>query len=100
MQNEVVFGWSEPSSEEIELTIRVGGNNGFSVGVCVDKNGSSWYIVSANGVTPQKWGEIPNDCIEKLSRLLTQRAPDSLKAGDSSLPDTVKVESDLPAFSG
>jgi hypothetical protein len=35
--------------------------------------------------------------ILKSKRPLTPREPDSLKAGDSCLPDVVKVESNLPA---
>ena len=36
----------------------------------------------------------------KRKRRPTKRAPDSLKAGDSSLPDTVKVKNPLPTISG
>jgi len=38
--------------------------------------------------------------LKKFGSRPTQLAPDSLKAGASCLPDTVKVENALPAVSG
>jgi hypothetical protein len=38
--------------------------------------------------------------IRRIERGLTPLAPDSLKSGDSSLPESVKVENALPAESG
>ena len=45
-------------------------------------------------------GGAHNDTICMAETHLTQRAPDSLKAGVLSLPESVKVESVLPAMSG
>jgi len=66
--------------------------HGFEIIVNADK--SDWGI---------KWGLAPVGdplcwCYECSMTRPTKREPDSLKAGDSSLPDVVKSESNLPTF--
>lgn len=61
---------------------------------------ADWIIgaqLSGHGVEVQRYANTMAMSIRAAKRGLTKREPDSLKAGDSCLPDVVKSESNLPA---
>lgn len=69
--------------------------------VCTTSSGNRSSIQPGTPGYPYDWVEIERAEFVKLRRKIvsgrTQREPDSLKAGDSSLPDVMKSESNLPA---
>lgn len=73
---QVVFSWSKPQDGEIDLVFHIGENR---FGMWFDKNGEGgWFIVSSDGITPQSWGTIPNECVRELQSLLTQRTTECI----------------------
>lgn len=58
---------------------------------------SRWLRVLQRGVISQERYDAIIDRLDEEETHLTKREPDSLKAGDSCLPDVVKSESNSPA---
>ena len=67
----------------------------FGINIELNPEESGWFFVTKD-FSKNESGLLPPE----LQRLLTPLAPDSLKAGDLSLPESVKVENALPAVSG
>lgn len=63
-------------------------------------NDSYWWDNVAISDQFQIRGEYRLDPFTNTVSILTPLAPDSSKAGDSSMPESVKVENALPAVSG
>lgn len=90
-------------SENAKYWLRKLGNFGVTVsgkeikGWALLDNDDEYERVYFSAEDLRKLASAANEVADKLDGGLTPREPDSLKAGDSSLPAVVKSESNLPA---